>query len=68
MSKSLVGFGHTVSVFAFLDSVTSIVVSVQKLVSEQDIKWLATLGAGRLSLVVRAGAGYDTIDVPARFF
>ncbi len=25
----------------------------------------ATLGAGRLSLVVRAGAGYDTIDVPA---
>jgi D-3-phosphoglycerate dehydrogenase len=24
-----------------------------------------TLGAGRLSLVVRAGAGYDTIDVPA---
>jgi D-3-phosphoglycerate dehydrogenase len=25
----------------------------------------ATLAAGRLSLVVRAGAGYDTIDVPA---
>jgi D-3-phosphoglycerate dehydrogenase len=25
----------------------------------------ATLTAGRLSLVVRAGAGYDTIDVPA---
>jgi D-3-phosphoglycerate dehydrogenase len=25
----------------------------------------ATLGAGRLSLVVRAGAGYDTIDVSA---
>jgi D-3-phosphoglycerate dehydrogenase len=25
----------------------------------------ATLEAGRLSLVVRAGAGYDTIDVPA---
>jgi D-3-phosphoglycerate dehydrogenase len=26
---------------------------------------VATLSAGRLSLVVRAGAGYDTIDVPA---
>ena len=25
----------------------------------------ATLAAGRLRLVVRAGAGYDTIDVPA---